>query len=75
MDSIDIAETIKIVVNGAPHQVPPAHTLLDLVTALALPDQALALAVNRNVVRRQDWAQQVLASGDQVDIVRAIGGG
>ncbi len=75
MDRIDIAETIAIVLNGAPHQVPLAHTLLDLVTALALSNQALALAVNRSVVRRQDWAKQVLAGGDQVDIVRAIGGG
>ena len=70
----DIA-TINIVLNGAPHQVPPEHTLFDLVDALALSNQALALAVNRSVVRRQDWPQRVLASGDQVDIVRAIGGG
>jgi sulfur carrier protein len=75
MDPIDRAETIEIVLNGAPHQVPPQHTLMDLVAALALTKQALALAVNRSVVRRQDWTQQVLASGDQVDIVRAIGGG
>ena len=75
MDPIDIAETIEIVVNGAPHHVPLAHTLFDLVAALALTNQALALAVNRSVVRRQDWPTQVLASGDQVDIVRAIGGG
>ena len=66
---------IDIVLNGAPHQVPLAHTLFDLVDALALSNQALALAVNRSVVRRQDWAQQVLVAGDQVDIVRAIGGG
>jgi sulfur carrier protein len=70
----DIA-TIEIVLNGAPHQVPLEHTLCDLVDALALSSQALALAVNRSVVRRQDWSQRVLAIGDQVDIVRAIGGG
>jgi sulfur carrier protein len=75
VDRIDIAETIAIELNGAPHQVPRAHTLLDLVTALALSNQALALAVNRSVVRRQDWPKQVLVVGDQVDIVRAIGGG
>ena len=36
MDPIDRAETIEIVLNGAPHQVPPQHTLMDLVAALAL---------------------------------------
>ena len=66
---------IAIVLNGAPHTVPPAHSLAELVESLALSGQALALAVNRSVVRRQDWPQQVLVGGDQVDIVRAIGGG
>jgi sulfur carrier protein len=77
MDRIDMnpAAAIAIVLNGAQYKVPFAHTLFDLVAALALADQALALAVNRSVVRRQDWAKQVLVAGDQVDIVRAIGGG
>ena len=66
---------VSIMLNGAAHQVPPDHTLLDLINALALTNQALALAVNRSVVPRQRWAQQVLQQQDQVDIVRAIGGG
>ncbi|MET3132341.1 sulfur carrier protein [Oxalobacteraceae bacterium GrIS 1.11] len=66
---------IEILLNGAPRQVPPQHTLHELVEALALSGQALALAVNRSVVPRQLWAQQVLRAQDQVDIVRAIGGG
>ena len=66
---------IDILLNGEPHQVPPQHTLHDLIDALALSNQALALAVNRSVVPRQAWAQRVLQAQDQVDIVRAIGGG
>jgi sulfur carrier protein len=42
---------------------------------LALPGQALALAVNREVVPRQMWPQRALQPQDRVDIVRAIGGG
>ncbi len=67
--------TVTIVLNGAPHQVPPESTLHDLIEALALGKQALALAVNRSVVPRQAWPQRVLRAQDQVDIVRAIGGG
>ncbi len=66
---------IEIELNGAPHQVPPGHSLDQLVAALSLAHQALALAVNREVVPRQHWAARQLAPGDQVDIVRAIGGG
>ena len=66
---------IDIVLNGAPHQVPPGQTLDQLIAALALENQALALAVNRNVVPRKAWPGQVLQMQDQVEIVRAIGGG
>lgn len=66
---------IEIELNGKAHRVPPQHTLTDLVDALQLTGQALALAVNRDVVPRQQWHQRVLQAQDKVDIVRAIGGG
>lgn len=66
---------LEIVLNGAPHRVPAGQTLEQLVAALSLSGQALALAVNRGVVPRQDWPRRVLAARDRVDIVRAIGGG
>jgi len=66
---------IDIELNGEARRVPPQHTLNDLVDALSLTGQALALAVNRDVVPRQQWAQRVLQAQDKVDIVRAIGGG
>jgi sulfur carrier protein len=66
---------IDIELNGEARRVPPQHTLNDLVDALSLTGQALALAVNRDVVPRQQWTQRVLQAQDKVDIVRAIGGG
>ena len=68
-------ERMAIELNGAPHEVPARQTLAGLVEALALTGQALALAVNRAVVPRQQWPQRVLQPRDKVDIVRAIGGG
>ncbi len=63
------------ILNGAPHQLAPGATLADLIDALALSNQALALAVNRNVVPRQQWRERGVQPGDLVDLVRAIGGG
>lgn len=65
----------EIILNGAPHQVAPAATLADLMEALALSHHALALAVNRKVVPRQQWRERGLQPGDRVDVVHAIGGG
>jgi sulfur carrier protein len=66
---------IEIELNGVAHRVPPQHTLFDLVTELALADRKVALAVNRQVVPREQWPQRQLQTQDKVDIVRAIGGG
>ncbi|QGZ41192.1 sulfur carrier protein [Pseudoduganella flava] len=66
---------MDIVLNGEPRQVPQGQTLRELVAALELEGQALALAVNRSVVPRQRWGDVALSAQDRVDIVRAIGGG
>jgi len=66
---------IAIELNGAPHAVQPGQCVQDLIDALALSNQALAVAVNREVVPRPHWPQRQLIAGDQVDVVRAIGGG
>jgi sulfur carrier protein len=64
-----------IEVNGAPCSVPPGQTLCGLLSQLDLDGQGMALAVNREVVPRQQWAVRRLQERDRVDIVRAIGGG
>jgi sulfur carrier protein len=66
---------IEIELNGAPHRVPARQSLDQLIAALELSGQALALAVNRQVVPRQQWPERLLQAQDKVDIVRAIGGG
>lgn len=64
-----------ILLNGIPHPLDAPINLAALIDSLALPAQAMAVAVNRRVIRRDDWAQCVLHDNDCVDIVKAIGGG
>ena len=66
---------IDIELNGAPHSVATGQCVQDLIDALALSNQALAVAVNREVVPRPLWCERQFVVGDKVDIVRAIGGG
>jgi sulfur carrier protein len=66
---------VEIELNGAPHRITDNQNLQDLIASLELANQALAVAVNREVVPRQLWAQRALQARDRVDIVRAIGGG
>lgn len=70
-------EGIEIELNGAPHRLPDGEDqdLQTLIDTLALSGQALALAVNRQVIPRGQWRGRRLVAHDKVDIVRAIGGG
>ncbi|MET0983709.1 MAG: sulfur carrier protein ThiS [Telluria sp.] len=67
--------SLEIELNGQPYRLPAGQSLDDLVRALGVGQQAVALAVNREVVPRQQWAGRALLPRDRVDIVRAIGGG
>jgi sulfur carrier protein len=66
---------ISIVLNGEPRSVPRGQDLQALMESLELHGQALALAVNREVVPRKRWPGFELHEHDRIDIVRAIGGG
>lgn len=66
---------IHIELNGAAHTLPAPVTLHALVESLGLAGQAMALAVNRQVVPRERWPVTQLQAHDRVDVVRAIGGG
>ncbi len=66
---------MEIKLNGDIRQIQDGMTVQELVDSLQLPNRALAVAVNRTVVIRQKWPEVVLQPADQVELVRAIGGG
>ena len=66
---------MQIELNGEPHVVADDVTVASLIERLALTGRRLAVEVNEEVVPRGRHAEHVLASGDRVEIVHAIGGG
>ncbi len=66
---------IEIYLNGEKHSLSGSAYLSDLINHLQLQDKRIAVEVNLNVVPRSQFPQYTLNSGDQVEIVQAIGGG
>ena len=66
---------MQIELNGEPHVIADDATVALLIERLALTGRRLAVEVNEEVVPRGRHAEHVLASGDRVEIVHAIGGG
>jgi sulfur carrier protein len=66
---------VQILVNGEAREVPAGTTVERLVGLLALERRRIAVAVNRSVVPRSDFASRAVAPGDRVEILEAVGGG
>jgi sulfur carrier protein len=66
---------MEIHVNGAPRSVPPGQTLAGLVAELDLTGRRVAVEINEEIVPRSRYGERVLAAGDCVEVISAVGGG
>lgn len=68
---------LTIRLNGEGYAPPPETvTIADLLAAEGVPRRrGVAVAVNGEVVPASDWERHALAAGDDVEIVKPIGGG
>ena len=66
---------ISITVNGAPRQFRPPLTCDGLLNQLELTGKRVAIERNGEIVPRSRFPEQILAEGDQLEIVVAVGGG
>jgi thiamine biosynthesis protein ThiS len=66
---------LLVQINGESREVQERCTLSDLVNDLSLAPARLAIELNQQVVRRDKWAQTILAEGDRIEIVHFVGGG
>jgi thiamine biosynthesis protein ThiS len=66
---------LLIQLNGESREVSEASMLSDLVRELSLAPARIAIEVNQQVARRDQWARIALAEGDRIEIVHFVGGG
>lgn len=64
-----------IILNGEKHEIGEEVTLDHLLDLFSLPKQRVAVELNKNVVRRQDWENTPINDGDRVEVVHFVGGG
>jgi sulfur carrier protein len=66
---------IALQVNGKPVELPEPTPLLDYVRTLGVDPRAIAVEVNGEILERDGFAACTLQDGDQIEIVRMVGGG
>lgn len=66
---------MQIQINGELREFEDYLRLSDLVDALVLAPERIAIELNRQVVRRAEWSKTSLREGDRIEIVHFVGGG
>ncbi|QRP46709.1 sulfur carrier protein ThiS [Amycolatopsis sp. FDAARGOS 1241] len=66
---------MEIKVNGDWREFPDGATVAQLLDALDVSPQGVAVAVNGVVVRRGEWGESVVPKGANIDVLTAVQGG
>ena len=66
---------IELAINGEPRSFPAPLTLAQLIESLDLEGTRIAIEKNGEIVPRSLHADTMLANGDRLEIVVAVGGG
>jgi thiamine biosynthesis protein ThiS len=64
-----------VMVNGEQTHVSDGAAVVEVIAALGLKPERVAVEVNHKIVRRADWSSTALGEGDRVEIVHFVGGG
>lgn len=71
----DVGTSISIIVNGKPRDLPAGATVHDLLASRKLADSMAIVERNGIILPRDSYSMTVLAAGDQLEVVHAVGGG
>tara|TARA_B100000686_G_scaffold287249_1_gene312589 strand:- start:595 stop:801 length:207 start_codon:yes stop_codon:yes gene_type:complete len=67
---------MDITVNGKPINVDQGTTVSQYLETLGFSERnSIAVALNKEIIQRESYGQTPLSDGDQLEIVKAIGGG
>ncbi|MGI8990965.1 MAG: sulfur carrier protein ThiS [Bryobacteraceae bacterium] len=65
----------QIVVNGETRTIARGETLLDVIRALDLEPERVAVELDRRIVKKAHWANTEVPDGARLEIVQFVGGG
>ncbi len=66
---------MELSINGQHKTLPDDATVADLVRLFNLTPERVAVELNEKLVRRTNYAQTRLSTGDRLEIVTLVGGG
>ncbi len=66
---------MKILVNGKEMNIDENTTVLNLLKNLQLEDKVMAVAINMNIVKKENWQNHTIKDSDKIELLHFVGGG
>ena len=66
---------MQVVINGIKKDVKENITIKELLEELKVLDKTMAVAVNMNIVKKDDWDKFNLKENDKIEALNFVGGG
>lgn len=66
---------MKVTINGDQKEFVNDVSLLQLLKQLDLPNERIAIELNKDVVRKKDWENIKISDQDKIEIIHFVGGG
>ncbi|NPA82097.1 MAG: sulfur carrier protein ThiS [Epsilonproteobacteria bacterium] len=66
---------MRVVINGKEMDIKEGMSVLELLKELKILDKTMAVAVNLEVVKKDDWDKFIVKENDRVEFLNFVGGG
>ena len=66
---------MKVYINGEAREIAGEINLIELLVNFSLPQERIAVELNKEVVRKKDWENILVKDADKIEIVHFVGGG
>jgi len=67
--------TMDLIINGEIRTVNDNKTVYDVMNDLQIIDKVMAVAVNMNIVKKDEWNTFIPKDGDKIELLQFVGGG
>lgn len=68
-------DEIEVIINGIKQKMPQDSNLPQLLQHFEIAPEGIAVEINLTVISREAYDATILHDGDQIEIIRFIGGG
>ncbi len=66
---------MKLIINGVEKEFETPLTILEILKKLEIEDKAMAVAVNMEIVKKDEWNKFIPKENDKLEILQFVGGG